>query len=214
MLHPPVPDLENNSAQEVLAYMLTTHHPRLYLAASFQKESSVLIDMLVRLEPEVRVFTLDTGALFAETHETWRRIEERYGITIDVYRGEWIDQHWLSDPEGCCALRKVAPFEDALGEVDAWVTGIRRDQSPSRAATRKLAWEGHRGKWKASPLADWSDRDVWRYIFEHDVPYHPLHDRGYESIGCTHCTLPGAARTGRWTGSGKTECGLHLVKTD
>jgi phosphoadenosine phosphosulfate reductase len=93
--------------------------------------------------------------------------------------------------------------------MDAWISGLRRDQSPSRATTPKLAWDEKHGLWKANPLADWSEQDVWRYIVEHDLPYNPLHDQGYASIGCTHCTAPGSGRDGRWTGSVKTECGLH-----
>jgi phosphoadenosine phosphosulfate reductase len=205
------PDLEALSAQEVLAHVVGEFHPRLYVACSFQKEASVILDMLLAIEPAARVFTLDTGVLFPETYETWRRIEKRYGITIDVYRGEWIDGLWERDPDGCCGMRKVEPLERALSEVDAWITGLRREQSPTRAGTPKLGPdEGHPGKLKCAPLADWTARDVWRYIVEHDVPYHPLHDRGYESIGCVHCTVPGGGRDGRWAGTDKIECGLHL----
>jgi phosphoadenosine phosphosulfate reductase len=204
-------DLESLSAQEVLAHVVGEFHPRLYVACSFQKEASVILDMLLAIEPAARVFTLDTGVLFPETYETWRRIEQRYGIEIDVYRGEWIDGMWQRDPDGCCGLRKVEPLERALSEVDAWITGLRRDQSPTRAETPKLGPdEGHPGKLKCAPLADWTEKDVWRYIAEHDVPYHPLHDRGYESIGCTHCTVAGGGRDGRWAGTDKIECGLHL----
>jgi phosphoadenosine phosphosulfate reductase len=204
-------DLESLSAQEVLAHVVDEHHPRLYVACSFQKEASVILDMLLAIEPAARVFTLDTGVLFPETYETWRRIEARYGIEIDVYRGEWIDGLWQRDPDACCGMRKVEPLERALSEVDAWITGLRRDQSPNRADTLKLAEDtGHPGKLKCAPLADWSEKDVWRYIAEHDVPYHPLHDRGYASIGCTHCTSPGGGRDGRWAGTDKIECGLHL----
>jgi phosphoadenosine phosphosulfate reductase len=171
----------------------------------------VILDMLLAIEPEARVFTLDTGVLFPETYETWRRIEQRYGIEIDVYRGEWIDGLWQRDPDACCGMRKVEPLERALSDVDAWITGLRRDQSPNRADTAKLAPDpGHPGKVKCAPLADWSEPDVWRYLVEHDVPYHPLHDRGYASIGCTHCTAPGGGRDGRWAGTDKIECGLHL----
>jgi phosphoadenosine phosphosulfate reductase len=199
------------SAQEVLAYSVGEFHPRLYVACSFQKEASVILDMLLAIEPGARVFTLDTGVLFPETYETWRRIEARYGIEIDVYRGEWIDGLWQRDPDACCGMRKVEPLERALSEVDAWITGLRRDQSPTRAGTPKLAPdEIHPGKVKVAPLADWTEADVWRYITEHDVPYHPLHDRGYASIGCTHCTAPGGGREGRWAGTDKIECGLHL----
>jgi phosphoadenosine phosphosulfate reductase len=204
-------DLESLSAQEVLAHVVGEFHPRLYVACSFQKEASVILDMLLAIEPAARVFTLDTGVLFPETYETWRRIEQRYGIEIDVYRGEWIDGMWQRDPDGCCGLRKVEPLERALSEVDAWITGLRRDQSPTRAETPKLGPdEGHPGKLKCAPLADWTEKDVWRYIASHDVPYHPLHDRGYESIGCTHCTVAGGGRDGRWAGTDKIECGLHL----
>jgi phosphoadenosine phosphosulfate reductase len=204
-------DLESLSAQEVLAHVVDEYHPRLYVACSFQKEASVILDMLLAIEPAARVFTLDTGVLFPETYETWRRIEARHGIEIDVYRGEWIDGLWQRDPDACCGMRKVEPLERALSEVDAWITGLRRDQSPARAGTPKLGDDaGHPGKLKCAPLADWTEKDVWRYIVEHDVPYHPLHDRGYASIGCTHCTSPGGGRDGRWAGTDKIECGLHL----
>ncbi|MGH3881556.1 MAG: phosphoadenylyl-sulfate reductase [Actinophytocola sp.] len=206
------PDLEALSAQEVLAHVVAEHHPRLYVACSFQKEASVILDILLGIEPRARVFTLDTGVLFPETYETWRRTEQRYEIEIDVYRGEWIDGLWQRDPDACCGMRKVEPLERALAEVDAWITGLRRDQSPARAGTPKLGPDsGHPGKLKCAPLADWSDKDVWRYIAEHDVPYHPLHDRGYDSIGCMHCTVAGGGRDGRWAGTDKIECGLHLV---
>jgi phosphoadenosine phosphosulfate reductase len=204
-------DLESLSAQEVLAHVVDEYHPRLYVACSFQKEASVILDILLAIEPAARVFTLDTGVLFPETYETWRRIEARYDIEIDVYRGDWIDGLWQRDPDGCCGMRKVEPLERALSEVDAWITGLRRDQSPNRAGTPKLAEDtGHPGKLKCAPLADWSEKDVWRYIVERDVPYNPLHDRGYASIGCTHCTRPGGGREGRWAGTDKIECGLHL----
>ena len=204
-------DLESLSAQEVLAHVVDEHHPRLYVACSFQKEASVILDMLFAIEPAARVFTLDTGVLFPETYETWRRIEQRYGVEIDVYRGEWIDGLWLRDPDACCGMRKVGPLERALSGVDAWITGLRRDQSPNRAGTAKLGPDdGHPGKLKCAPLADWSEQDVWRYLVANDVPYHPLHDRGYGSIGCTHCTAPGGGRDGRWAGTDKIECGLHL----
>jgi phosphoadenosine phosphosulfate reductase len=204
-------DLESLSAQEVLAHVVGEFHPRLYVACSFQKEASVILDMLLAIEPGARVFTLDTGVLFPETYVTWERIERRYGIEIDVYRGEWIDGLWQRDPDACCGARKVEPLERALSEVDAWITGLRRDQSPTRAQTPKLGPDdGHPGKLKCAPLADWTEKDVWRYIAEHDVPYHPLHDRGYESIGCMHCTVAGGGRDGRWAGTDKIECGLHL----
>jgi phosphoadenosine phosphosulfate reductase len=203
-------DVEPLGAQEVLEHMVREFHPRLYVACSFQKEASVILDMLVRIEPAARFFVLDTGVLFDETYDTWKRVEEHYGITIDRYAGEWVDGLWERDPDACCSMRKVEPLDRALARVDAWITGLRRDQAPARAGTPKLGWDEARGKWKAAPLADWSDKDVWRYIAEHDVPYNPLHDRGFASIGCTHCTVPGAGRDGRWAGTDRIECGLHL----
>ena len=211
------PDLESASAEEVLAYVVEQFHPRLYVACSFQKEASVIMDMLLKIEPEARFFTLDTGLLFPETYDTWRRLEDRYGVKVDVYQGMSLarqrklhgDELWNSDPDACCGIRKVEPLNEALGEVDAWVAGLRRDQSPSRAGTPKLHWDEKHGLWKANPLAEWSEKDVWRYIVANDVPYNPLHDQGYSSVGCTHCTLPGQGRAGRWAGTDKIECGLH-----
>ena len=204
-------------AEEVLAYMAERFHPRLYVACSFQKEGSVIMDMLLKIEPSARFFTLDTGVLFPETYATWRRIEERYGVKVDVYQGMSLarqadlhgDELWKSDPDACCGIRKVSPLKHALAQVDGWVAGVRRDQSPARVATPKMGWDDAHGLWKLAPLADWSEKDVWRYIQEHDVPYNELHDRGYGSIGCTHCTRPGDGREGRWAGSDKKECGLH-----
>ena len=212
-----VPDLEGASAQEVLEHLVEHFHPRLYVACSFQKEASVIMDMLLKVEPEARFFTLDTGLLFPETYETWRQLEDRYGVKVEVYQGmslarqsaEHGDELWNSDPDSCCGIRKVEPLKEALSQVDAWVSGMRRDQSPSRRQTPKFHWDDKHELWKANPLADWSEKDVWNYISEHDVPYNELHDRGYSSVGCTHCTLPGAGRAGRWAGTDKIECGLH-----
>ena len=212
-----VPDLEESSAEDVLRFMAERFHPRLYVACSFQKEASVIMDLLLRIEPEARFFTLDTGVLFSETYAAWERAEQHYGITIDRYAGITLEEQaarrgpalWERDPDACCAIRKVTPMRRALSTVDGWVAGLRRDQAPVRAGTPKLQWDDKHGLWKANPLADWSDADVWRYISDHDVPYHPLHDRGYASIGCTHCTRPGSAREGRWAGNDKIDCGLH-----
>jgi phosphoadenosine phosphosulfate reductase len=204
-----VPDLESLTAEQVLAHVVERHHPRVALACSFQKEESVLIDMLLRLQPDARVFTIDTGVLFEETKETWREYERRYGLHIEVHDALSADgRPWTA--QRCCSEHKVSALESALTDLDAWITGMRREQSPTRAAAPKLEWDPRRGVWKANPLADWSDHDVWRYIAEHDLPYNPLHDRGYDSIGCATCTVPGAGREGRWAGSGKLECGLHV----
>jgi phosphoadenosine phosphosulfate reductase len=211
--------LEDASAEEVLAYAVREWHPRLAVACSFQKEASVIVDLIKRVEPEARIFTLDTGVLFAETHDVWEAVETRYGTPVEVYKGISLaaqarrhgDELWASDPDLCCSIRKVGPLEQALSTVDAWVSGLRRDQSPERANTPKLGWDERHGKWKLNPLADWSEADVWRYIFKHDLPYNTLHDQGYASIGCTHCTRPGDGRDGRWAGADKTECGIHVA---
>jgi phosphoadenosine phosphosulfate reductase len=212
------PDFEGETAEAVLEYLVERFHPRLYVACSFQKEASVIMDMLLRIEPSARFFTLDTDLLFDETYATWRALEDRYDVKIDVFRGlsleEQASKHgdalWAREPDKCCGIRKVTPLKQALSSVDAWVAGLRREQSASRRGAKKIDWDLRHGLWKANPLADWSERDVWNYIALHDVPYNPLHDRGYPSIGCTHCTLPASSgRAGRWADVDKTECGLH-----
>ncbi len=207
---PTAPDLEVLDAEQVLEHAVREHHPRLVVACSFQKEATVIVDLILAIEPQARILTLDTGVLFGETYETWRRVEARYGIEIEAHRGERVDGLWSRDPDACCGMRKVEPLEQALAGCDAWITGLRRDQSELRASTPKVGWDLRHGLWKYAPLAGWSDKDVWRYIAEHDVPYNPLHDEGYDSIGCTPCTVPGSGRDGRWTGTGKLECGLHV----
>ena len=210
-------EFEGLSAKEVLEHSVERFHPNLYVATSFQKESSVLVHMLHEIEPEARFFTLDTGLFFPETYATWEALERRFAIEIEVYQGPTVarqaalrgDELWKRDPAACCRLRKVSPLEDALSGVDAWVSGLRRDQSPGRARAPKVAWDERRGVHKVNPLANWTDRDVWGYIFRHDLPYNELHDRGYGSIGCTHCTKPGVGREGRWAESDRTECGIH-----
>jgi len=204
-----VPDLESRSAQEVLEHVVERHHPRLVMACSFQKEEAVLLDMLMAIEPQARVFTIDTGVLFDETRATWRAVEERYGLHVEVHDALSHDGRPWTGGEHCCSAAKVAALDRALADVDAWITGLRREQAPTRAQAPKLDWDPARGVWKASPLADWTERDVWRYVLEHELPYNPLHDQGYSSIGCATCTLPGSGREGRWAGSDKSECGLH-----
>jgi phosphoadenosine phosphosulfate reductase len=205
---PPSADL---GARATLEEVVERFHPRLALACSFQKEEAVLLDLLLEIAPDARVFALDTGVLFEETYAVWRQVEARYGIEIAPYRGEWVDGLWARDPERCCFLRKVEPLGRALEDLDCWITGVRREQSPTRASAGELEWDAAHGLWKANPLASWTDKDVWRTIHARDLPYHPLHDAGYASIGCTHCTLPGAGREGRWAGLQKTECGLHVT---
>ena len=210
-------DVESLDAQRVIATMLEALNPEVALACSFQKEESVLLDMLLEHDPKARVFALDTHVLFPETYGVWREIERRYGIRIEVFEGPSLgrqaathgDRLWESNPDLCCSIRKIGPLGNALSGLDGWITGVRRDQSASRADTPKLGWDDRHELWKASPLADWTDDDVWAYIRERELPVNPLHERGYASIGCTHCTAPGTGREGRWAGTGKSECGLH-----
>jgi phosphoadenosine phosphosulfate reductase len=190
---------------EVLAEAVAKHHPRLVMLCSFQKEESVLVDELVRVAPDVRIVTIDTGVLFPETLSTWRAFEERFGIDVKVEEalGQW-------SAANCCGDAKVAALERALAGADAWITGIRREQAPTRASAEPVEWDEKRQLWKYNPLVDWTEKDVWRRIHERDLPYHPLHDQGYDSIGCAPCTAPGNGREGRWAGLSKTECGLHV----
>jgi len=199
--------LESASAEEVIEYAVERFHPRLTMACSFQKEESVLVHMLLAACPDARVFAIDTGVLFPETLHTWKRFEERFGLRVEVVDASSPDQPWTL--ERCCSEAKVDALERALEGVEAWITGIRREQAVTRASAAKLERDEARGIWKVNPLADWSEKDLWRYIHAHDLPYNPLHDRGYDSIGCAPCTRPGSGREGRWAGLDKTECGIH-----
>lgn len=213
-------DLVNGPAEDILRYAVEQFHPRLYVASSFQKEASVILDMLLKIEPGARFFTIDTGNLFPETLDVWRRIEQRYDVKIDVYNATDYapasilaqatpENTWAGEPDECCGKYKVAALQAALLNVDAWITGLRREQAHTRAETRKVQWDAKNDRWKVAPLADWTEKDVWNYLAANDVPYNDLHDRGYSSIGCTTCTQPGSDREGRWADSEKTECGLH-----
>ncbi len=201
-------DLESASAQEVIAYAIEHFHPRLKTACSFQKEETVLAHMLSKLAPDAKLFTIDTGVLFPETLSTWKRFEQRFALPIEVIDASSPGLPWTAT--NCCSAAKVEGLQQALQGVDAWITGIRREQGSTRGQARKLERDVRRGIWKLNPLADWSERDLWGYITKHDLPYNPMHDRGYASIGCAPCTQPGSGREGRWAGEDKTECGIHL----
>ncbi len=216
------PSAENWSAQESIRWGLTQFQPGIAIASSFGAEDVVLIDMASGLQPAFRVFTLDTDFLFPETYALIDKIEQRYGLQIERARSRYTPEQqaaafgealWSREPDKCCNLRKVEPLTQKLAELSAWITGIRRDQAPTRANTRKLEWDKKFGLVKLNPLADWTWEQVWDYIREHNVPYNPLHDQNYPSIGCTYCTRPVQPgedmRAGRWSGFQKTECGLH-----
>jgi len=185
-------------------------HEKLVVLCSFQKEESVILDELLPLAPHARVVTIDTGVLFPETLGTWKAFEDRFGLHIDVEDARNEADPWTG-PDHCCGAEKVAALERALAGADAWITGIRREQGPTRAGTELVETDPKRGIAKYNPLALWSEQDLWRRIHERNLPYHPLHDRGYASIGCAPCTLPGSGREGRWAGTDKTECGLHVA---
>jgi phosphoadenosine phosphosulfate reductase len=214
-------ELEDRSAGEALEWMFDAFGERHYIACSFQKTSSVTLDLALKANPEARFFYLDTDVLFPETYETRDRLAEHFGVEFDRFHNLTIaeqaelygDELWKRDSDSCCGLRKVEPMGRALSSVDCWVSGIRRADSSSRSSAPKFAWDKRFGLWKLNPLADWTERDVWNYIREHQIPYNPLHDRGYPSIGCTHCTQPvgpgGSSRDGRWVGTSKSECGIN-----
>lgn len=210
------------SVGKLLRWAFDRFHSRLAVASSFGAEGVVLIDIAARIQPGLRVFTLDTDFLFAETHDLMARIESKYGIDVERIRPaltpeEQAVRHgqalWSCEPNLCCQIRKVNPLKAKLAELDAWVTGIRRDQTPARAGAKKLDWDAAFGLVKLNPLADWTSAQIWDYIRANGVPYNALHDRNYPSIGCTHCTQPVQPgedpRAGRWAGFQKTECGLH-----
>jgi phosphoadenosine phosphosulfate reductase len=182
----------------------------------------VLLDMLVRRELPLAIVFLDTNLLFAETYALLEEAERHYGIRIDrrqpaLTLAEQAQREgaelYARDPDRCCAIRKVAPLAEALSPFDAWISGIRRDQTSHRATTPLVQWNARHNLLKISPLAAWSEAEVWRYIHRQNVPYNPLLDQGYPSIGCTPCTKPAGnddARGGRWNGFAKVECGIHL----
>jgi phosphoadenosine phosphosulfate reductase len=210
-LHLPT-DVESLGAEEIVRFCVEQFPGKVALACSFQKEESVLVDLLFAVEPKARVFAIDTHHLFPETYELWREVERRYDTKVEVFAGPPVeDKLWETKPDLYLAIAKIEPLNRALLDLDCWITGIRRDQSPTRANAPKLGWDDAHELWKANPLADWSDEDCWAYIKERGLPYNPLHDRGYGSIGDTHSTLPGAGREGRWAGSDRTECGLHAL---
>jgi phosphoadenosine phosphosulfate reductase len=197
------------SAQLTETLQQAAAHERLVFLCSFQKEESVILDELLGMAPHVRVVTIDTGVLFPETLQTWKRFEDHFGVHIDVEDAQSPSDPW-SGPEHCCTPLKVAGLERALGDAEAWITGIRREQADTRAHAELVETDEKRGIVKYNPLAFWTEKDLWSRILERGLPYHPLHDQGYASIGCACCTQPGSGREGRWAGTDKTECGLHV----
>jgi phosphoadenosine phosphosulfate reductase len=217
--------LRHKSAEEIIRWAVEAYADKLVLACSFGGPTGmVLLDMLMSVAPSTPVYYLDTEFLFPETYALIEQVSMRYGFVPRAVRSATSpsaqadhegDRLWDRDADRCCAIRKVAPQREFLRDFSAWMTGIRRDQASTRAATPHVSWDRQFGLAKIAPLANWTEKEVWAYIVAHDVPYNRLHDRGYPSIGCTHCTRPVGAgedlRAGRWRGSEKTECGLHLA---
>ena len=214
---------ESSHPHDVLEWINATFSPgEVVMATGFGAEGVVLIDMLVRVNPKFPIFYLDTEVLFPETYRLRDQLEQRYGIrllrqlpglTLAAQARLYGDKLWDRKPEECCNIRKVAPLHAALQNRTGWITAIRREHSPARAQAQIFEWDDKFGLYKFNPLARWKREEVWSYVAFHDLPYNPLYDRGYASIGCQHCTTPVAAgeeeRAGRWRGFQKTECGLH-----
>jgi phosphoadenosine phosphosulfate reductase len=221
-------ELEHAAPEDILAFAFATW-PKIAISTAFGVEGCALVDMAVKLSPGVPVFTVDTDYLFAETMELRDRMVEKYKLNLKVLKPritieEQTRRHGLnlyqSNPNQCCAIRKVEPTQRAIEGLDAWIAGLRRDQSEGRAGIAILERYDHadgRPYVKVSPLANWTRKDTWRYVMAHGVPYHELLDRGYQSIGCWPCTRPAGEgepeRAGRWAGQGKTECGIHTFAT-
>ena len=216
--------LENASPEEILTWAVENYYPKLTVATAFGPEGCLILSMLAKIEPKVYVFNLDTGYQFQETFDLRDRISQQYGIEVELRSPELSVKEfeathggplYETDPDRCCLHRKVSVLRRVLKDFQAWTSGIRRDQSPYRADTPIVGWDKKFGLVKISPLANWTKKDVWKRISEEDIPYNPLHDRGYTSIGCRPCTravtLGEDERAGRWSGTAKVECGLHTL---
>jgi phosphoadenosine phosphosulfate reductase len=214
--------LETASADEILRWAVGRFAGKLTMATAFGPEGMCLIHMLAEIDPSVHVFNLDTGYQFAETLELRERVLSRYGVAVEMKQPEhsvsrYEQLHggplYTTQPDRCCFDRKVRVLYQAVEGKEAWISAIRRDQSPDRAKAPAVGWDKKFGLAKVNPLVNWTKKDVWAFITRLDIPYNPLHDQGYTSIGCKPCTravLVGEDdRAGRWSGFAKTECGLH-----
>lgn len=216
--------LETATPREVLEWAVENYFPKLTMATAFGPEGCVIIHLLASIEPRVHIFNLDTGYQFQETLDLRDRIHQRYGIDVELKQpastvAQYEAQHggplYKSNPDQCCRDRKIKVLEQAALGWKAWMSGIRRDQSPDRAKAAIIGWDKKFNLVKISPLANWTKKDVWKLITDENIPYNPLHDQGYTSIGCFPCTravmFGEDERAGRWSGTGKVECGLHTT---
>ncbi len=225
-------DFEKMNSQELLAWGLKEFGNKIALASSFGAEDVVLIDMIVKIRKDARIFSLDTGRLPQATYDVMHEIQHKYGIAIEVMfpdtektqamvRGKGMNSFYesIENRKECCNIRKVEPLKKLLATCEAWITGLRREQNVTRAAVAKAEVDkGFGGILKLNPLADWTSKQTWDYIKEHGVPYNKLHDRNYPSIGCEPCTRAIKAgedeRAGRWwwENPDSKECGLHVKR--
>lgn len=215
--------LEQATPQEILHWAAETYGEQLTIVTSFQPSGLVMLHMMRDIMPDITVLTLDTELLFPETDALISQWEREYGLnlirvraaqTLEEQAAMYGEALWQRDPNLCCHLRKTLPLGEALRPYKAWITGVRRDQSERRRSTPIIAWDAKYNCVKLAPMAAWTEAMVWDYIYTYGLPYNPLHDQGYASIGCRTCTRAIAAgedkRAGRWSGHGKTECGIHL----
>jgi len=218
--------IENARSEDILAWAFDRFEDRIALSTAFGPSGVVLMHLASQVKPGIRVFFVDTGFHFRETLDMLDRIRERLPVTIEVIKPEltvreqalqYGDELHVINSDRCCAMRKVEPTQRMLVGLDAWVTALRRDQGPSRAQLPVLEnrMVNNREVAKINPLIHWTREEIWRHVFAHDLPYNPLHDQGYPSIGCAPCTRPATdpndERSGRWIGRSKTECGLHTM---
>jgi phosphoadenosine phosphosulfate reductase len=218
-------ELEGKNPQDVLRWAVARFFPKLTMGTAFGPEGNCIIHMLAEIEPGVRIFNLDTGYQFKQTLELRERIKDRYGIEVEYVRpeltvAEYEKKHgqplYYKDPDQCCFDRKVLPLRRAVVGYDAWISAIRKDQTADRGKANLVGWDAKFSLVKVNPLLSWTKSDVWKFVLDNDVPYNPLHDLGYPSIGCEPCTEAVGEgqdeRAGRWKGSAKKECGLHVIE--
>jgi len=214
--------LEGATPEEILRWAVENYFPKLTMATAFGPEGCVLISMLAKIEPRIYIFNLETGYQFAEVFELRDRLTDRFGIEVDFqHPATTVEEYeranggpvYRSDPDRCCLHRKIEVLHRVTHPYHAWMSSIRRDQSPTRAGAPVVGWDRKFGLVKISPLVNWTKEDLWKRILDEKIPYNPMHDRGYPSVGCRPCTRPVTdgedERAGRWSGTAKTECGLH-----
>jgi phosphoadenosine phosphosulfate reductase len=217
--------LADAPAEKVLRWAVETFGDKLTMATAFGAEGCCLIHLLAEIDPGIRIFNLETGYQFPETLQLRERIKERYGIEVEYIRPEMTVAEYEAEhggplyrirPDQCCHDRKLLPLRQAVADYDAWISAIRRDQTSHRAAASVVQWDAKFNLVKVNPLLSWTRKDVWDFLLKQEIPYNPLHDHGYPSIGCWPCTAPVGAgedeRAGRWAGTVKKECGLHVIE--